>query len=37
MKRLTFIILALCAIMVAHAQEAGGDVSLLTRYETNGA
>lgn len=37
MKRLFLIIIAIAALCSAHAQEAGGDVSLLTKYEQNGA
>ena len=37
MKRIFALITALVAILGMHAQEAGGDISLLTKYEQNGA
>lgn len=37
MKRVFALIMALVAVLGMNAQEAGGDISLLTKYEQNGA
>lgn len=37
MKRLFVILAAIVSLLGVHAQEAGGDVSLLAKYEQNGA